>query len=98
VGTAPPELGPALQVRGTQARRCYNEALARDPSLRGHVVFDVRIGAAGNVCSVNVTSNDMATPAVANCAAHILGSGSYPAPRGGCVDSNVPFNFVPPGQ
>jgi hypothetical protein len=98
VGTAPPELGQAVQVRGAQARRCYNEALGRDPSLRGHVVLDVRIGPAGNVCSVNVTSNDMATPNVANCAAHILGGGSYPAPRGGCVDSIVPLNFVPQGQ
>lgn len=97
-GMAPPELGQALQVRGAQARRCYNEALARDPSLRGHVQLDVRISPAGNVCSVNVTSNDMSSPSVANCAAHILGGGSYPAPRGGCVDSIVPLNFVPQGQ
>jgi hypothetical protein len=98
VGAAPPELAQALQVRGAQARRCYNEALARDSSLRGHVSLAVRIGTAGNVCSVNVASNDMGTPAVANCAARILGSGSYPTPRGGCVDANVPLAFVPQGQ
>ena len=98
VGAAPPELAQALQVRGAQARRCYNEALARDSSLRGHVSLAVRIGTAGNVCSVNVASNDMGTPAVANCAARILGSGSYPAPRGGCVDTQVPLSFVPQGQ
>jgi hypothetical protein len=98
VGAAPPELAQALQVRGAQARRCYNEALARDSSLRGHVSFAVRIGTAGNVCSVNVSSNDMGTPAVANCAARILGSGSYPTPRGGCIDANVPLAFVPQGQ
>jgi hypothetical protein len=97
-GAPPPELAQALQVRGAQARRCYNEALARDSSLRGHVSLAVRIGTAGNVCSVNVASNDMGTPAVANCAARILGAGSYPTPRGGCVDATVPLAFVPQGQ
>jgi hypothetical protein len=99
VGAATPELGQALQVRGAQARRCYNEALARDPSLRGHVTVAVRVGTVGNVCSVNVTSNDMGTPNVANCAANIFArSGSLPAPRGGCVDATVPLAFVPQGH
>src|ERR1700690_3058897 len=97
-GTAPPELNQALQVRGMQARRCYNQALSQDPSLRGHVEIAVRIGTAGNVCSVNVTSNDMRTPNVANCAAHILMNGGYPAPHGGCVERIVPMSFVPQGQ
>lgn len=98
-GTAPPELGQALQMRASQARRCYNEALGRDPSLRGHVTVAIRIGTAGNVCSVNVTSNDMGTPNVANCAANIfVKSGSFPSPRGGCVDATVPMSFVPQGQ
>ncbi len=98
VGTAPPELNQALQVRGMQARRCYNQALTQDPSLRGHVQVALRIGTAGNVCSANVTANDMRTPNVANCAAHILMGGSYPAPRGGCVEAIVPMSFVPQGQ
>jgi hypothetical protein len=98
VGKAPPELSQALQVRGMQARRCYNQAITQDPSLRGHVEFALRIGTAGNVCSVNVTANDMRSPSVANCAAHILMSGAYPAPRGGCVEASLPMNFVPQGQ
>jgi hypothetical protein len=97
-GTATPELEQALRVRASQARRCYNEALSRDPSLRGHLVLDVRVSTAGNVCAVNVQNNDMGSPKVANCAAHILGGASYPAPRGGCVDSTVPLNFVTQGQ
>ena len=92
------ELDVALQVRGRQARRCYNQALSQDPSLKGHVEIAVRIGTAGNVCSVNVTANDMRTPNVANCAARILMNGGYPAPRGGCVERIVPMSFVPQGQ
>jgi hypothetical protein len=97
-GTAPPELNQALQVRGMQARRCYNQALTQDPSLKGHVEIAVRIGTAGNVCSVNVTANDMHSPTVANCAAHILMNGGYPAPHGGCVERIVPMSFVAQGQ
>jgi hypothetical protein len=97
-GAASSELYQALQVRGSQARRCYDQALLRDSSLKGHVTIDVRVGPTGNVCSVAVASNDMGTQAVANCAANIFRSSTYPAPRGGCVDANVPLSFVPPGR
>jgi hypothetical protein len=92
------ELTQALQVRGLQARRCYNQALSRDSSLKGHVTINVRVGPSGNVCSASVASNDMGTPGVAECAANIFRSNTYPSPRGGCVDSSIPLSFVPQGQ
>jgi hypothetical protein len=95
---ATPELQAAISIRGQQARRCYNQALSRDSSLKGHVNIAVRIGPSGNVCSANVASNDMSSPAVANCAANIFRSATYPAPRGGCVEANVPLSFVAQGQ
>jgi hypothetical protein len=97
-GKATAELGAALQARGNQARRCYNSALASDSSLRGHVTIAVKVGPGGNVCSAIVAGNDMGSPAVANCAANILRSASYPAPKGGCVVATVPLSFVPMGQ
>jgi hypothetical protein len=98
VGKASPELLPALQVRATQARRCYNSALAQDSSLKGKVTIAVKIGPSGNVCSAAVASNEMGSPSVANCAANIFrSSGAFPSPRGGCVEANVPLNFVPQG-
>jgi|SRR5579863_5657566 hypothetical protein len=98
-GTSPPELGQALQARAGQARRCYNQALSQDSTLKGHVSINVRIGPAGNVCSATVGANDMGSPNVANCAANVFRMASgYPAPRGGCVDANVPLNFKPQGQ
>jgi hypothetical protein len=96
-GRAPPELGQALQVRANQARRCYNSALSSDPTLKGHFSIAVRVGPSGNVCSAAVAGNDMSSPVVANCAANMFRSGSYPAPAGGCVDANVPMAFVPMG-
>jgi hypothetical protein len=99
VGKGSDELTGALQVRGAQARRCYNQALAQDSSLKGHVQISVRIGPTGNVCSANVASNDMSSPSVGNCAANIFRtSGGFPAPHGGCLDVTVPLSFVTPGQ
>ncbi|MDP9151231.1 MAG: AgmX/PglI C-terminal domain-containing protein [Myxococcota bacterium] len=98
-GTAPPELGQALQARAQSARRCYNQALSQDSSLKGHVTVAVRIGPTGNVCSAAVAANDMGTGNVANCAANIFrASGNYPSPHGGCIDATVPLSFVPQGQ
>jgi hypothetical protein len=98
-GKPTPELEQALQVRGAQARRCYNSALAQDSSLKGHVTINVRIAPNGNLCSANVTSNDMGTNAVAACATNIFrANSSYPAPHGGCVEIGVPLSFVPQGQ
>jgi hypothetical protein len=97
-GSAPPELGQALQARAVQARRCYNQALAQDSTLKGHVTIAVRVGPSGNVCSTSVASNDRGAPGVANCAANIFRASSYPSPHGGCVDATVPISFVQQGQ
>src|SRR5580658_3894043 len=93
------ELEQALTVRASQARRCYNQALAQDSTLKGHVTVAVRIGPTGNMCSSAVASNDMGSPLVANCAANVFRNAqTYPAPHGGCVDAKVPLSFVPQGQ
>jgi hypothetical protein len=97
-GSATNELEEALKVRGVQARRCYNAALAQDSSLKGHVTITVKVGSSGNLCAANVTNNDMGTPNVANCAANIFRAASFPAPKGGCVEVGVPLSFVPQGQ
>ena len=95
---ATPELGQALQVRGMRARRCYEQALNSDSSLKGHVSIAVRISPSGNVCSAGVASSDLGNAQVAACAANMFRTGTYPAPRGGCVDATVPLSFVPMGQ
>src|ERR1019366_7029758 len=98
-GTLTSELEQALQIRGSQTRRCYNQALAVDSQLKGHVQITVRVGSGGNLCAANVTSNDMGTPNVANCAANVFrASSSYPQPHGGCVELAVPLSFVPQVQ
>lgn len=94
-GTTTRELEQTLAFRAKQAHRCYDSALAQDPTLRGKVSIAVRIGTNGAVCSAAVASNDMGNPSVANCVAGHFRSGSFPAPTGGCAEVNVPINFVP---
>lgn len=95
-GSSSPELETALQFRAQQSRRhCYDAALAQDPTLRGKVTIAVRVGSNGQVCSAGVASNEMSSPVVANCAAATFRGVSFPAPKGGCVDVNIPANFVP---
>lgn len=88
------ELEQTLAFRAKQAHRCYDNALTQDPTLKGKVSIAVRVGANGSVCSVAVASNDMGTPTVANCVVSYFRSGTFPPPKGGCADLNVPINFV----
>lgn len=95
-GTSSDEMSTALAFRAKQAHRCYDNALAQDATLRGKVSIAVRIGSNGAACSAGVASNDMGgNTSVASCVAGYFKSGGFPAPKGGCVDVNVPINFVP---
>ena len=98
-GSATNDLETALAFRAKQAHRCYDQALAQDSTLQGKVNIKVRIAGNGNVCSASVAANDLSTPAVAQCVVgYFRGAGHFPAPKGGCVDVNIPISFVPGGR
>lgn len=95
-GSAGSDVETALSFRAKQAHRCYDNALGQDPTLRGKVSIAVRIGSNGQACSAGVASNEMASaPGVANCVAGYFRGQAFPTPKGGCVDVNIPINFVP---
>jgi hypothetical protein len=95
-GAATPDLEAALAQRAKQTRVCYNQALASDSTLQGHVQISVRVGSNGSVCAANVAGNDMGTPVVAQCVAQkFRQTAGFPSPKGGCVDTVVPISFVP---
>jgi hypothetical protein len=95
-GAASSDVETALSFRAKQAHRCYDNALAQDPTLRGKVSIAVRIGANGQACSAAVASNELTSaPSVANCVTGYFRGQNFPAPRGGCLDVNIPINFVP---
>ena len=85
----------ALKTR----RKCYDPALANDPTLQGHVKVHMKIAGNGQICNANVASNDMSSTSVGECAARmLLASGRVPPPKGGCVNLDFPLNYVPMGQ
>lgn len=94
-GTSGSELENALQFQVKKAHRCYDSALAQDPTLRGKVTVSVRVGANGQVCSAGIASNEMGSSQVASCVSGSFRGASFPPPRGGCIDVNIPINFVP---
>jgi hypothetical protein len=94
-GSSGTDLESQLQFRVKQSHRCYDNALAQDPTLRGKVTLAVRVGATGQVCSANVASNEMGSSTVASCVSGYFRGANFPAPRGGCVDVNIPIKFEP---
>jgi hypothetical protein len=95
-GASTSDIETALAFRAKQSHRCYDNALAQDPTLRGKISIAVRIGANGTACSAGVASNELASnPGVANCVVNSFRGQAFPSPRGGCVDVNIPISFVP---
>jgi len=94
-GTATAALQSALRAKGGQARGCYERALRLNNTLTGRVMVAATIGPQGQVCSANITQNTLGDPTVASCISQMFRSGKFPPPKGGCVNVQVPLNFVP---
>src|SRR5262249_48256481 len=94
-GTSGTDLENALAFRAKQAHRCYDNALAQDPTLRGKVTVAVRVGANGQGCSAGLAANEMSGSNVGSCVLGFFRGTNFPAPKGGCVDVTLPINFVP---
>lgn len=85
------DLEGMLAFRAKAAHKCYDQALASDNTLSGSVTISLRIGTNGLPCSAGVASNSTGNAALAQCIAGSMRNGAYPAPKGGCVEANVPI-------
>jgi hypothetical protein len=95
-GTVSVEIHSALGAKAGQVRSCYERALSRNAGLQGKIDVDVRIGPTGEVCTADLSKDTLKDPAVTSCVLQRFRSGLFPKPAGGCVDTRVPINFVPP--
>jgi outer membrane biosynthesis protein TonB len=93
-GSASAQLRSALAGRGGQARGCYERVLRNNTGIEGRLLVSVTVGTQGQVCSARVTDQGLGDPAVANCVQRMFLSGTFPPPSGGCVNVDVPLNFV----
>lgn len=93
-GTLSAQGQSALGAKGGQARGCYNRALRNNATLEGKMTVAVKISPTGAVCSASVRNDTLNDPTVSTCVTQMFRAGKFPAPAGGCVDAQVPLNFV----
>ena len=61
--------------------------------LEGRMSVAVKISSTGHVCSANIVKNEVGDPGLTSCVLQMFRSGTFPQPKGGCVDAQVPLNF-----
>jgi hypothetical protein len=84
----------AAQARAQTARQCYKTALEGNEGLAGQIDVQLRIGTGGETCSVSVVSDTTGSSKLQSCVRSKM-LGSYPQPKGGCVELKVPVVFKP---
>lgn len=88
-------LRSALAGRGGAGRRCYEKSLAQNATLSGKMTMHVKVSPQGSVCAANIINDTLQDPGLANCILGVFRASTLPAPQGGCVEVDVPLNFVP---
>jgi hypothetical protein len=94
-GEVQPQLAQVLSNRATQSRRCYERLLRSKPSAEGKYVVSLRLSKRGKVEHARLVKDEVGDAEMASCVLSRFRSASYPAPRGGCADINVPLNYEP---
>jgi TonB family protein len=79
-----------------EVRYCYNQGLARDPSMRGRVTIGFTIDRTGRVPAAAVQDSTIGDHEVADCVAKAVRRWPFPTPPGGGhVMVTYPFVFAP---
>lgn len=97
-GEAAPSFAAVLRARANQAQRCYEKALAQQEQLQGKLTVNLCVGVGGAVCGASISNDSLGSPLVSQCVANIYRATTFPSPKNGCVDAQVPLNFVPQKQ
>ena len=84
----------AAGSKGGTAKTCYKTALEGNEGLAGTIELQVKIGPSGETCGVTVLSDSVGSMKLQQCVKSRM-YGSYPAPKGGCVEVKVPVVFKP---
>jgi TonB family protein len=79
--------------RSKEVRRCYEAALANDPSLRGKVTLAFAILPSGGVSEVRVARSTFRSTAVPTCVASVVRAWKTPFRPEEAVDVEYPIDF-----
>jgi outer membrane biosynthesis protein TonB len=97
-GTPAPNFQSIVRGRAGSAQRCYEKALAQQEQLQGKLSVNLCVGVGGGVCGASIASDSLGSPLVSQCVLNIFRATTFPSPKNGCVDAQVPLNFVPQKQ
>lgn len=92
---APTLITNAIGAHRRAIRNCYETQLVRDAQLRGQITIAFTIGTDGRVASATATTNTTGNSELGSCMAAAIRAIVFPAPRGGVVRVNYPFQFHP---
>ena len=82
-----------------EVKYCYQQALARRPTLEGRLVTQFTIAATGQVLAAFVQSSTLREVSVEACVVNAVKRWAFPAPdRGGLAMVSYPFTFTPAGD
>jgi TonB family protein len=81
--------------KSPEVRRCYEAALANEPSLHGKVTLAFSILPGGGVSEVRVARSTFRSPAVPSCVATVVRSWRTPFRPEEPVDVEYPLDFGP---
>jgi outer membrane biosynthesis protein TonB len=74
-----------LRKRTSSVRKCYEEALKRNPTLSGKLSVKFQIGTGGRITRVKFKKNGTGDAGVANCVKAKMKRWKFKAPEGGSV-------------
>jgi hypothetical protein len=94
-GEPAPSFTAVLRGRAQQAQRCYEKALSQQEGLQGRLSVNLCVGVGGGVCGASVGNDSLGSPLVSQCVLNIYRATTFPSPKNGCVDAQVPLNFLP---
>ena len=77
-----------------QVQTCYERGLKNNNLLQGSMDVELTIGSAGAVRAVEVRGT-LRDRSVYSCVKRVARTWKFPAPRGGCVRINAPFQMTP---
>jgi outer membrane biosynthesis protein TonB len=97
-GTAAANFRSIVRGRAASAQRCYEKALAQQEGLQGKLSVSLCVGVGGGVCGASISNDSLGSPLVSQCVLNIFRATTFPSPKNGCVDAQVPLNFVPQKQ
>ncbi len=85
-----------MRAHINEVRHCYNQGLARDPKLRGHVRVVFQINAEGTVIGAIVPESTLVDTSVDQCIAKAVQRWKFPKPvGGGTVTVTAPLLLEP---